>query len=161
MNTDPSLPPQPPTQALLEVPQLAPPGAPVPAVMLVDNAGDELAATRHINACGGPTHGRAVIRPTPGARGLTTLGLDVLVAAGKPPAAAAGERVTALAWELAEAWLTGAAVSDLIVDRTHLVTGEQLLSSPPRPVRGYGCCGAPPSARTSCSPSPHCSRRPA
>ena len=34
---------------------------------VVDNAGDDLAAVRHINACGGPAEHRAVLRPTPGA----------------------------------------------------------------------------------------------
>ena len=63
---------------------------------VVDNAGDDLAAVRHINACGGPAEHRAVLRPTPGAADVFTTGWDLLVAVGKPPHAARREHVTAL-----------------------------------------------------------------
>jgi hypothetical protein len=43
-------------------------------VYVVDNAGDDLAAVRHINACGGPAEHRAVLRPTPGAGDVLTTG---------------------------------------------------------------------------------------
>lgn len=65
---------------------------------VVDNAGDDLAAVRHINACGGPADGRAVLRPTPGASDVETLGWDLLVAVAKPPHAARRERVSGLSW---------------------------------------------------------------
>jgi len=48
-------------------------------VYVVDNAGDDLAAVRHINACGGPAEHRAVLRPTPGAGDVLTTGWDLLV----------------------------------------------------------------------------------
>jgi hypothetical protein len=67
-------------------------------VYVADNAGDDLAAVRHINACGGPAELRAVLRPTPGAGDVATTGWDLLVAAGKPPHAARREHVTALSW---------------------------------------------------------------
>ncbi len=92
---------------------------------VVDNAGDDLAAVRHINACGGPAEHRAVLRPTPGAGDVLTTGWDLLVAAGKPPHAARREHVTALSWEYGQAWLAGSGVTDLIVDRAHLLTRDQ------------------------------------
>ncbi len=92
---------------------------------VVDNAGDDLAAIRHLNACGGPAEGRAVLRPTPGARDAATLGWDLLVAAGKPPHAARSEGVSGLSWEFGQAWLAGFAVTDMIVDRAHLLTRDQ------------------------------------
>jgi hypothetical protein len=94
-------------------------------VYVVDNAGDELAAVRHINACGGPAEHRAVLRPTPGAGDVLTTGWDLLVAAGKPPHAARREHVSALSWEYGQAWLAGSGVTDLIVDRAHLLTRDQ------------------------------------
>jgi len=94
-------------------------------VYVVDNAGDDLAAVRHINACGGPAEHRAVLRPTPGAGDVLTTGWDLLVAAGKPPHAARREHVSALSWEYGQAWLAGSGVTDLIVDRAHLLTRGQ------------------------------------
>jgi len=94
-------------------------------VYVVDNAGDDLAAVRHINACGGPADGRAVLRPTPGAGDVDTLGWDLLVAAAKPPHAARRERVSALSWGYGQAWLAGFAVKHMIVDRAHLLTRDQ------------------------------------
>ena len=72
---------------------------------VVDNAGDDLAAVRHINACGGPAEHRAVLRPTPGASDVLTTGWDLLMAAGKPPHGARREHVSALSWEYGQAWL--------------------------------------------------------
>ena len=92
---------------------------------VVDNAGDDLAAVRHLNACGGPADGRAVLRPTPGASDVATLGWDLLVAADKPPHAARREHVSGLSWQLGQAWLAGFAVTDMIVDRAHLLTRDQ------------------------------------
>jgi hypothetical protein len=94
-------------------------------VYVVDNAGDDLAAVRHLNACSGPADGRAVLRPTPGASDVATLGWDLLVAAGKPPHAARREHVSGLSWQLGQAWLAGFAVTDMIVDRAHLLTRDQ------------------------------------
>ena len=62
---------------------------------VVDNAGDDLAAVRHINACGGLAEHRAVLRPTPGAGDVLTTGWDLLVAAGNhrtPPGASTSAR---------------------------------------------------------------------
>jgi hypothetical protein len=92
---------------------------------VVDNAGDDLAAVRHINACGGPAEHRAVLRPTPGAADVATTGWDLLLAAGKPPHAARREHVSALSWEYGQAWLAGSGVTDLVVDRAHLLTRDQ------------------------------------
>jgi hypothetical protein len=94
-------------------------------VYVVDNAGDDLAAVRHINACGGPDQHRAVLRPTPGARDVLTTGWDLLVAAGKPPHAARREHVSAQSWQYGQAWLAGSGVTDLVVDRAHLLTPGQ------------------------------------
>jgi hypothetical protein len=94
-------------------------------VYVVDNAGDDLAAVRHINACGGPADGRAVLRPTPGASDVETLGWDLLVAVAKPPHAARRERVSGLSWGYGQAWLAGFAVKHMIVDRAHLLTRDQ------------------------------------
>jgi hypothetical protein len=48
-----------------------------------------------------------------------------LVAAGNPPHAARREHVTELSWEYGQAWLAGLGVTDLIIDRAHLLTGGQ------------------------------------
>ena len=45
--------------------------------------------------------------------------------AGKPPHAARREHVSALSWEYGQAWLAGSGVTDLIVDRAHLLTRDQ------------------------------------
>ena len=134
-------------------PLTAPPAPPAPRVYVVDNAGDDLAAVRHINACGGPAEHRAVLRPTPGAGDVLTTGWDLLVAAGKPPHAARREHVSALSWQYGQAWLAGSGVTDLIVDRAHLLTRDPAdaaaaASAPQRPVLPCGCCGAPASTRT-------------
>ncbi|GAT67027.1 hypothetical protein PS9374_02680 [Planomonospora sphaerica] len=107
-------------------PASAPPAVPprTTGLVIVDNAGDDLAATRHLNALGHLADGRAIVRPTPGASDLPTLGLDVLVALGKHPHAARNERVTD-GWTISRAWLEGAGVTDVIVDRAHLLTAEQ------------------------------------
>jgi hypothetical protein len=92
---------------------------------MVDNAGDDLAAVRHINACGGPADGRAVLRPTPGARDVDTLGWDLLVAVAKLPHGARREHVSGRSWEYGQAWLAGFAVQHMIIDRAHLLTSDQ------------------------------------
>ena len=126
---------------------------------VVDNAGDDLAAVRHLNACGGPADGRAVLRPTPGASDVLTLGWDLLVAAGKPPHAARREHVSGLSWEYGQAWLAGFGVTDLIVDRAHLLTRDQAdaaAAAAAGPAPPCGCCGAPASTRTpGCDGPPH------
>jgi hypothetical protein len=128
-------------------------------VYVVDNAGDDLAAVRHINACGGPADGRAVLRPTPGARDVDTLGWDLLVAVAKPPHGARREHVSGLSWEYGQSWLAGFAVSHMIIDRAHLLTRDQagkaaaaaaragatlwLLWGTATGLRGPGCGGPP------------------
>ncbi|MEV3986910.1 hypothetical protein [Nonomuraea sp. NPDC049758] len=95
-------------------------------IVLVDNTGGDAAASRHINTLDRPGGGCAVVRPTPGADDVETLGLDLLVAAGKHPHAARRERVVMHTWPIAASWLAGQAVTDLIVDRAHRLTGDQL-----------------------------------
>lgn len=96
-------------------------------LVVVDNGGDELAASRHINALGRPGDGCAVVRPTPSAFDLPALGLDLLVAIGKNPTAAKTERVPAgECFRIGTSWLEGTGVTDLVIDRAHLLTAEQL-----------------------------------
>jgi hypothetical protein len=98
---------------------------PEPRLVVVDNVGDELAATCHINALGVPPDGRVVIRPTPGTSDVATLGLDLLVAIGKHPGAAKDERVIGRQWRIGMAWLGGSGATDVIVDRAHLLGEDQ------------------------------------
>lgn len=92
--------------------------------IIVENPADDAAAAHHL-AQFGFAGGRVVVRPTPGAADTRTLGLDVLSAAGKNPEAAKTERVSGTAWELAQAWLIGSQVTDVVVDRAHRLTGAQ------------------------------------
>jgi hypothetical protein len=95
-------------------------------IVLVTNVGDDVGAAAHLAAIGGGADGRVVVvRPTPGAGDLCTLGLDVLVAAGKRPGAAKAERVTAMSWEIARAWMRAGQVGDVVVDRAHRLTEPQ------------------------------------
>jgi len=95
-------------------------------IVLVANVGDDVGAAAHLAALGGRADGRVVVvRPTPGAGDLGTLGLDVLVAAGKRPGAAKAERVTAMSWEIARAWMRAGQISDVVVDRAHRLTEPQ------------------------------------
>ncbi|MDN5750252.1 MAG: hypothetical protein L0H64_17365 [Pseudonocardia sp.] len=94
--------------------------------VLVANFGDDVGAATHLAALGGRGDGRVVVvRPTPGAGDLRTLGLDVLVAAGKRPDAAKTEGVSAACWDIARAWLRGREVGDVVVDRAHRLTEPQ------------------------------------
>jgi hypothetical protein len=54
------------------------------------------------------------------------LGADVLVALGKNPQILRTERLGAEAWNLAQAWTIGLDVRDLVVDRVHLLTPDQI-----------------------------------
>ncbi|RJL23168.1 hypothetical protein [Bailinhaonella thermotolerans] len=99
------------------------------AVIVVDNPADDAAAAAHLAALTTPyaAHGgRVIIRPTPGAADAATLGLDVLAAAAKNPTAAKTERLTHASWDLAAAWLRGMTISDVVVDRAHRLTADQL-----------------------------------
>ncbi|MFC5753616.1 hypothetical protein [Actinomadura rugatobispora] len=107
-------------------PPSPPADRPPPHLMVVDNAGDDVAAARHLAALGHPPHGRVVVRPTPGAGDVATLGLDLLVAIGKHPRAAKNERRTGFSWELGTAWLEGTGARDVIIDRAHLLGADQL-----------------------------------
>ena len=100
-------------------------GAGTRRIVVVANFGDDVGAAGHLAALSGGRDGRVVVRPTPGASDLATLGLDVLVADGKSPSVAKTERVGAQAWELSRAWLRGRGVSDVVVDRAHLLTTRQ------------------------------------
>lgn len=94
--------------------------------VLVANFGDDVGAATHLAALGGRGDDLVVVvRPTPGAGDLGTLGLDVLVAAGKRPGAAKAERVTAMSWEIARAWMRAGRISDVVVDRAHRLTERQ------------------------------------
>ncbi|MGH3521554.1 MAG: hypothetical protein ACRDU4_01695 [Mycobacterium sp.] len=101
------------------------PGTPTPRTVVITNAGDDVAVTAHLAALGTFGDARIVVRPTPGADDVRTLGLDVLVATGKNPTAAQQERVTAGSWEIARAWMTGQRVTDVIVDRAHRLSMNQ------------------------------------
>ena len=94
--------------------------------VIVDNPADDAAITAHLASTGGLADGRAVIRSTPGATDLGTLGLDLLVAAGKSPQSAQQEQVTGLGWEYAKAWLAGHRVTDLLADRAPRLSTAQL-----------------------------------
>jgi hypothetical protein len=96
--------------------------------VLVANFGDDVGAAAHLAALSSGEDGRVVVRPTPGAVDLATLGLDVLVAAGKYPGAAKTERVTAMAWEISRAWMRGRGVRDVVVDRAHRLTKPQAVA---------------------------------
>ena len=123
----------------------------MPRVYVVDNAGDDLAAVRQINAYGGPAEHRAVLRPTRGPGDGLATGWDLLVAARKPPNAARREHVSALSWEYGQAWLAGLGVTNLVVDRAHLLTSDQVDAArppPEGPALPCGCCGASASTRT-------------
>jgi hypothetical protein len=102
---------------------LLPPGG---RFVLVDNACDDVAASRHLNTLDGPGRGQVVVRPTPGGVSVRSLGLDLLAALGKNPYAARTERLAASTWPSAAAWLRGQAVTDLIIDRAHRLTLDQL-----------------------------------
>jgi hypothetical protein len=97
-------------------------------VFLVTNAGDEAGTGAYLAALGGPDQHRAVVRPTPGERDVAVLGADVLVALGKNPQVLGAERIGAEAWNLARAWTIGLGVRDLVVDRVHLLTPEQIVA---------------------------------
>jgi hypothetical protein len=101
--------------------------SPGPRAVIITNPGDDAAITTHLAALGGLPAGRAVIRPTPGAAGLGTLGLDLLAAAGKAPRPGPRpDHPPAWRWDLARAWLTGHQVSDLVADRAHRLDPAQL-----------------------------------
>ncbi len=108
------------------MPAYGPPAAPRPRTVIVENPSDHASITRHLAATGGLAAGRAIIRPTPGAADLCTLGLDVLVAAGISTEAAQKEHLRGVCWEYARAWLTGHRVTDLLADRAHRLTAAQL-----------------------------------
>ncbi|MES9604027.1 MULTISPECIES: hypothetical protein [Actinomadura] len=107
-------------------PPAPPPDRPPPQLLIVDNAGDDVAAARHLASLGRPPAGRVVVRPTPGALDVLTLGLDLLVAIGKHPHAARDERCSAFSWKLGTAWLQGTGARDVVVDRAHLLSADQL-----------------------------------
>ncbi len=97
-------------------------------VFLVTNAGDEAGTAAYLAGLGGPEHRRAVVRPTPGERDVAVLAADVLVALGKSPQILRTERLGARTWDLARAWTIGLGIRDLVVDRVHLLTAEQISS---------------------------------
>ncbi|WP_242911478.1 hypothetical protein [Actinomadura terrae] len=109
-----------------DAPPSPPAGRPPPLLLIVDNAGDDVAAVRHLAALGHPLEGRVVVRPTPGAGDVGTLGLDLLVAIGKHPHAAKSERRAGFTWELGTAWLNGTGARDVVIDRAHLLSADQL-----------------------------------
>ncbi|GAA4102737.1 hypothetical protein [Nonomuraea soli] len=97
-----------------------------PRVVLVRNVADHAPLPRAIAKVLTLDHGRVVVRPTPGASDTATLALDVLTALGKHPHAARNERAQNQAWQYGAAWLIGARISDLIVDRAHLLHPDRL-----------------------------------
>ena len=102
-------------------------GPPRPRTVIVGNPGDDAAITGCLASAGGLPAGRAVIRPTPGAPGRGTLGLDLLAAAGISPRPGHLDHAPAgLHWDYARAWLAGHQITDLLCDRAHRLSGEQL-----------------------------------
>jgi len=104
-----------------------PPERPAP-IVVVDNPDDDVAVNRHLSdlaTSGTATGTRIVIRPTPGATHVTTLGQDALIAVGKSSATIQAERISATAWDLARAWTIGAGVTDIVIDRAHRLTDPQ------------------------------------
>ncbi len=97
-----------------------------PRIFLVSNAGDDAGTTAYLAALGGPEHQRAVVRPTPGERDVAVLAADVLVALGKNPQILRTERLDGPVGDLARAWTIGLNIRDLVVDRVHLLTPEQI-----------------------------------
>jgi hypothetical protein len=97
-------------------------------VFLVSNAGDEAGTGAYLAALGGPDQHRAVVRPTPGDHDAAVLGADALVALGKNPKILRTEQLGKEVWSLARAWTIGLDVRDLVVDRVHLLTPEQIVA---------------------------------
>lgn len=65
-----------------------------------------------------------VLRPTPGGGDCTGIGFDLLTALGKSPTVMQDERFRLTGhevWTTARAWLAGTGISDLIIDRAHVL----------------------------------------
>lgn len=93
--------------------------------LLVNNAADQTITVKRLNEAvieGDPR--RILLRPTPGTITRSTLGWDLLAAMGKSTAVLNAHRPGAAGWDLAAAWMTGYGVTDVIVDRAHLLSPE-------------------------------------
>jgi hypothetical protein len=93
--------------------------------LLVNNAADQQITVTRLNAAvieGDPR--RILLRPTPGTINRSTLGWDLLAAMGKSTAILNAHRPGPAGWDLAAAWMTGYGVTDVIVDRAHLLNPE-------------------------------------
>jgi hypothetical protein len=92
---------------------------------MVGNAHDDVAVNHHLVRL--QLHDRrVVVRPTPGVHDRATLGLDILAALGKDSLPLLRDKLTALAWDLAAAWLTGQAIADLVIDRAHRLRPDRI-----------------------------------
>lgn len=97
----------------------------IPMTLLVDNADDSVGTVRYLNdlvSRGQPR--RILLRPTPGTVTRSSIGHDLLLAMGKSLDILVREKLGPAAWDLAAAWVTGNAVSDIIVDRSHQLDRE-------------------------------------
>lgn len=93
--------------------------------LLVNNAADQQITVNRLNAAvieGDPR--RILLRPTPGTITRSTLSWDLLAAMGKSTAILNAHRPGPAGWDLAAAWMTGYGVTDVIVDRAHLLNPE-------------------------------------
>ncbi|MFI6536751.1 hypothetical protein ACIBHY_30170 [Nonomuraea sp. NPDC050547] len=116
----------PPDGGLPDYGQIERPPFDPPRVLVIRNVFDQAPIPPAIAKALTVDHGRVVIRPTPGATDPATLALDVLTALGKHPHAARTERAQPHALHYSAAWLIGARVSDLLVDRAHLLHPDRL-----------------------------------
>jgi len=104
-----------------------PPGS-GPRIVFTDNHDDPRSTVQYLHDLGmyrilahhDLDYGRIVVRPTPGSTDRPALGLDVLLALGKNPHSVRAERLPSVqVWQTARAWLIGARITDMIVDRVH------------------------------------------
>jgi hypothetical protein len=88
---------------------------------VVRDPNDTRECTHLLNALADLDARRAVVRVTPGTRGLHWLALDVLRGLGKDPGRSGSGRNAWENWRRATAWLVGERTRDLIVDRAELL----------------------------------------
>jgi hypothetical protein len=93
--------------------------------LLVNNAADQQITVKRLNTAvieGDPR--RILLRPTPGTITRSTLAWDLLAAMGKSTAILNAKGPGPGGWRLASAWMTGYGVTDVIVDRAHLLNPD-------------------------------------
>ncbi|MBO3742207.1 hypothetical protein [Actinoplanes flavus] len=103
-----------------------PRGPGTPQVLLVDNRRDHASNVARLAELHQPAHGRIVVRPTPGGSSRPIMGLDLLTALGINPELLRkkGGQLNSQSWRLAQAWMHGHGVTELLVDRAHDLPAE-------------------------------------